>query len=200
MFGLHHSAHYHSNPARGGEVNPRLQHTIRRMARVVALIGWVSAVALPVYSQGGPELSQRALRLEDRIGYQRVIEGVYWRHRIWPHQNGRWKPNLEEVISEGAIRAKVEDYMRKSQALAVYWQRPITGEQLQAEMDRMARQTKQPAMLKELWAALGNDPYVIAECLARPSLANRLIRNWYAHDERYPRRVEASRGSGPAYL
>ena len=34
--------------------------------------------------------------------------------------------------------------MRKSQALEDYWQRPITAEQLQAEMDRMAEHTKQP--------------------------------------------------------
>ncbi len=75
----------------------------------------------------------------------------------------------------------MEDYLRKSQALEVYWHRPITGEQLQAEMERMVRQTKQPEVLEELGAASGNDPYVIAECLARPVLANRLTRNRYAY-------------------
>src|SRR5262249_2077699 len=33
-------------------------------------------------------------------------------------------------------------------------------------------------------AALGNDPFVIAECLARPALADRLLSDWYAHDQR----------------
>ena len=47
-----------------------------------------------------------------------------------------------------AIRTKTEDYLRKSQALEVYWHRPITGEQLQAEMERMVRQTKQPEVLE----------------------------------------------------
>ena len=42
-------------------------------------------------------------------------------------------------------------------------------------MDRMARDTKQPEVLRELFEALGNDPAVIAECLARPVLAERLI-------------------------
>ena len=83
------------------------------------------------------------------------------------------------------IKEQVEDYLRQSEALEAYWQRPITGEQLQAEMNRMARQTKRPEMLEELWAALGHDPFVIAECVARPVLAHRLIRNWYASDERY---------------
>src|SRR5207237_2471680 len=78
---------------------------------------------------------------------------------------------------------KVTDYLQKSQALADYWQRPLTGEQLQAEMDRMAQQTKQPEVLRELFAALGNDPFVIAECLTRPALAERLLTNWYAYDQ-----------------
>jgi N-acetylneuraminic acid mutarotase len=151
-----------------------------------AVMGWMSAAALPVYSQARPgSSSEGGLTLEDRIGYQRAVEEVYWRHRIWPEQNAGPKPNLEEVMPEESIRAKVEDYLLKSLALEVYWQRPITGEQLQAEMDRMARETKQPAILRGLWAAFGNDPYVIAECLARPVLANRFIRNWYAQDERY---------------
>jgi hypothetical protein len=33
---------------------------------------------------------------------------------------------------------------------------------LQAEMERMARQTRASAVLDELWAALGRDPFVIA--------------------------------------
>src|SRR5262249_45195084 len=38
----------------------------------------------------------------------------------------------------------------------------------------MASHTKQPEVLREIFAALGNDPFVIAECLARPVLAERL--------------------------
>ena len=77
-------------------------------------------------------------------------------------------------MSQAQIEKKVEDYLRNSQALEDYWQRPITADQLQAEMERMASHTKQPEVLRELFAALGNDPFVIAECLARPVLAERL--------------------------
>jgi hypothetical protein len=38
----------------------------------------------------------------------------------------------------------------------------------------MAQHTRQPEVLRELFAALGNDPFVIAECLARPVLSERL--------------------------
>src|SRR2546430_12261993 len=83
------------------------------------------------------------------------------------------------------LEKKVEDYLRDSQALEDYWQRPLTAEQLQAEMDRMARHTKQPEVLRELFEALGNDSFVIAECLARPALSERLLTNFYAHDQRF---------------
>src|SRR5262249_34786851 len=44
-----------------------------------------------------------------------------------------------------------------------------------AEMDRMAQHTRRPDVLRELFEALGDDPFVIAECLARPVLAQRLL-------------------------
>src|SRR5262249_41443445 len=111
----------------------------------------------------------------ERVAYQRVIEEVYWRHRIWPKEQHEAKPSLDIVMSQAQLEKKVQDCLRKSQALSDYWQRPIIGEQLQREMDRMAQHTKQPEVLRELFAALGNDPLVIAECLARPILAERLF-------------------------
>jgi N-acetylneuraminic acid mutarotase len=117
----------------------------------------------------------RTLMFADRVAYQRAIEKVYWRHRIWPAANASPKPPLDKVMSQAQIEGKVEDYLRNSQALEDYWQRPITPDQLQAEMERIASHTKQPAVLRELFAALGNDPFVIAECLARAVLAERLL-------------------------
>jgi N-acetylneuraminic acid mutarotase len=42
-------------------------------------------------------------------------------------------------------------------------------------MDRMASHTRQPELLRELFAALNNDPFIVAECLARPILSERLV-------------------------
>jgi N-acetylneuraminic acid mutarotase len=117
----------------------------------------------------------QTLTFADRVTSQRAIEGVYWRHRIWPKENPDPKPSLDAVMSQAQMEKKVEDYLRKSQALETYWQGPITAEQLQAEMDRMAKYTEQPEVLHELFDALGNDPFVIAECLARPALAESLL-------------------------
>lgn len=76
------------------------------------------------------------------MGYQRAIEEVYWRHRIWPRNRGDRpdpKPSLDSVMPRAQLEKKVTDYLRKSQALEDYWQRPLSAEQLQAEMDRMAK-------------------------------------------------------------
>ena len=126
----------------------------------------------------------RTLNFAERVSYQRAIEDVYWRHRIWPKERPDPKPSLDAVMTQAQLEQKVADYLRKSQVLEDYWQRPITAEQLQAEMDRMAQHSKQPEVLQELFEALGNDPFVIAECLARPALAERLLTNWYSYDQR----------------
>ena len=49
----------------------------------------------------------------------------------------------------------------------------------------MASHTKQPAVLQELFEALGNDPLIIAECLARPTLLEHLGSNFYGHDQKF---------------
>ena len=65
-------------------------------------------------------------------------------------------------------------------------------------MDRMARDTKQPEVLRELFETLGNDPAVIAECLARPVLTERLIADLSAQDQ--TRRAESPDTDGSVQL
>jgi len=136
-----------------------------------------------LHPEASTKVSERTLTFAERVAYQRAIEEIYWRHRIWPKENPNPKPPLDAVMSQAQIEQKVEDYLRESQALEDYWQRPITAEQLQAEMDRMAQHTKQPQVLRELFEALGNDPFIIAECLARLVLTERLVGDLSAHDK-----------------
>jgi N-acetylneuraminic acid mutarotase len=140
-----------------------------------AAAGLTSSGTLLALSQhDAPGKAQRTLTFEERVSYQRAIEEVYWRHRIWPKENSNPKPSLDAVMTQAQLEEKVEDYLRKSQVLEDYSHRPISADQLQAEMGRMAKHTKQPEVLQELFEALGNDAFVIAECLARPALAERL--------------------------
>ena len=153
-----------------------------------------SASATGAYDRMAKSPSQpRAFSFVERVLFQRAIEDVYWRHRIWPRNGGENpdpKPALDAVMSQAQLENKVTGYLHDSLMLEDYWQKPITAEQLQAEMDRMARDTKQPEVLRELFEALGNDPAVIAECLARPTLAERLITALSAQDQ--IRHVESS--------
>jgi N-acetylneuraminic acid mutarotase len=141
--------------------------------------------AIPFALGQRPARGQRTPTFAERVSYQRAIEEVYWRHRIWPKERPDPKPSLDAVMSQAQLENKVADYLRKSQALEEYWRRPITAEQLQAEMDRMAQHTKQPEVLRELFEALGNDPFVSAECLARPVLAERLLTSWNGYYQKF---------------
>src|SRR5438874_7539278 len=138
-----------------------------------------------LHPQAPSNAPQGMLTFEERVSYQRAIEDVYWRHRIWPKERPDPKPSLDAVMSQAQLEKKVKDYLRKSQALEDYWQRPITTDQLQAEMDRMAQHTRQPDVLQELFDTLGNDPFVIAECLARPLLSERLMAKLSDNDGRF---------------
>src|SRR5215472_19069731 len=92
-------------------------------------------------SEASTKDSQRTLTFAQRVAYQRAIEEVYWRHRIWPKENLKPKPSLDAVMSQAQLETKVANYLHNSQALEDYWRQPITSEQLQAEMDRMAQNT-----------------------------------------------------------
>src|SRR5882724_4914492 len=152
-------------------------------AACLIMTGIPTTSGLVLRSEAPAKVSQRTLTFAERVGYQRAIEDVYWRHRIWPKDRPDPKPSLDAVMSQAQLENKVTDYLGDSQALEDDWHRPITAEQLQAEMDRMAQHTHQPEVLREVFAALGNDPFVIAECLARPVLAERFVRNIEANHQ-----------------
>jgi len=132
----------------------------------------------------GRSAAARELTFEDRVSAQEAIERVYWEHRIWPQDNPGPKPPFEAVLSRAQIRAKVEDYLKKANALERIRSRPITAGHLQAEMERMAARTRAPGMLREVFAALGDDPSLIAQTLALQTLADRLIRGNHSGDRR----------------
>ena len=128
--------------------------------------------------------ADQPLTFEERVEAQRAIERVFYSHRIWPDVNPTPKPPFEKMVPEEVIRKKVGDTLKKSILLNDYWQRPITADQLQGEMDRMVSHTRDPETLRELFSSLNNDPYLIAECLVRPLLADRVLRKTFVYDQR----------------
>ena len=171
-----------NNSTRAWALHVALSIALLSVSAVLVAASFKAAPATSGLNVLKPATQARTLSFGDRVGYQRAIEEVYRRHRNWPDANGSGKPSLDQLMPQAQIEKKVEDYLLDSQALADYWQQSITPKQLQAEIDRMASHTKRPEVLRELFATLGNDPYVIAECLARPALADRLARSFYAHE------------------
>jgi N-acetylneuraminic acid mutarotase len=96
---------------------------------------------------------------------------------MWPQANGP-KP----VFVAASTRVKVDDVLRKSNALKTLWGQNISGEMLQAEINRLASHTKNPELLSELFSSLKDDPQLIAEMIARPILVDRLSRSFYEQD------------------
>jgi Putative Ig domain len=124
-------------------------------------VGLSVVIFLTVLALVPPAFSE--ISLLERIQAQEKIERVYYNHRTWPETNDTPKPPFEQMVSRSVIEQKVNDSLKKSP----------THEMLQAEMDRMARTTQDPVMLKELFDALNNDPFLIAEVLVRPIVADR---------------------------
>jgi N-acetylneuraminic acid mutarotase len=162
---------------------------------IILAVGSILSGTPPRFSssEAALKVSQGSVTFPERVAYQRAIEDVYWRHRIWPKENANPKPSLDAVMSQAQLENKAAAYLRNSLALEDYGQ-PITAQQLQAEMDRMARDTKQPDVLQDLFEALGNDPGVIAECLVRPVLAERLVGDLSMHGQ--TPRFDAQRANG----
>ncbi len=152
-------------------------------ARRAALV-WALVMAAGLGAMPGV-LAAQPLGFDQRLSCERAIEEVRWRHRIWPVDNPGTKPPLSTLLTAGTLEQRVEDALRKSNALTEIWERPLASDQLQAHLNGMARNTRAPEILRELLAALDNDPRLVAECLVRPLLADRLIRNWYAFDSRF---------------
>jgi len=147
-----------------------------RMAAGVSLAFVVTGV---VASPARPVLLQQLL--EDR----RAVESVLWKHRIWPSSNPLPKPEFTQALPDNLLQLRVREDLARNAALGAIWNRPISGSELQVELNRMAAHTKDSALLREIFSALNNDPERIAYALALPALADRRLRSWYAQDDRF---------------
>ena len=142
-----------------------------RTRTLVALA--VLCLSLPLWSTAG---EARVLSFDDRVRAQEAIERVYYGYQI-----GARLP-FEQAVPRTVLEEKVRTYLRQSAALDQIWQTPVTAEMLGREMERMAAGTRMPARLRELFGALGNDPFMVQECLARPALVSRLVEARFAGD------------------
>jgi N-acetylneuraminic acid mutarotase len=131
----------------------------------------VSLAPLAIASAAAADLG-----LEERVELQTRVERVRYAHQI-----GRTVP-FEAAVPRSLVERTVRRYLKESVALEAFWRTEVTSGMLRAETERMAAGTRMPERLRELFAALGDDPVALQECLARPLLVDRLVRSFYAGD------------------
>src|SRR5438552_77467 len=100
---------------------------------------------LPV-NRGGRREWPESSPFDDRVKAQEAIERAYYSHQI-----GATKP-FEEAIPRLILERKVKLYLEQTMALSRFWRTSITGEMLQHELERMARDTRLPKRLEELYS------------------------------------------------
>jgi len=139
-------------------------------------IGWLIAAVLSLVGATRLALASQSLTFEDRVRAQETIERVYYSHTIGATRS------FAEAVPHETVVGKVRTYLAQSAALERVWGVHVSAEMLQQEVERMARGSRLPDRLKELFAALDNDPLLIMECLARPVLVDRMSRRLFATD------------------
>ncbi len=132
--------------------------------------------ALVLLTLAASPVLARDLSFEDRVHAQMALERVYYSHQI-----GATLP-FEEALPRTIHEEKVRTYLKHGVALERFWNVSVTAELLAKETERIQRQTRMPERLGDLYAALGNDPMLVQECLARPILVSRLVRNFFCGD------------------
>ena len=78
------------------------------------------------------------LSFEERVDAQRAIERVYY-----SHQDGAGRP-FEAVFTRELLEHRVRDYLARNAALADFWKRDISVDDLQRELERIAANTQMP--------------------------------------------------------
>ena len=144
---------------------------------LLALVGMLGLVP-PAHADKTPDGFETVVT--DRL----AIESIYASHRRGTDVDAR--------VASRAARRRVEDALRLTTALERLWGEKITRARLEAELQRMARETRDPRRLRALFAAAGRDGTRAAEALARPALAQRLARRAYAADGTLHRETEAA--------
>ena len=169
---------------------------VRPLACLVALAAALGPVPVPARAAEAPA----APPLEQLVADRHALETLDWERRTWPEGNARAKPSIDELAPLPATREKVDAELRQVTALHALWGVTIGTYELQAELDRIASSTRDPAALRRYFAALDDDPQRIGAALVRPLLVAHALRRYYADDRRLHHTAIAAADRGVAAL
>ena len=141
-----------------------------------------STFALDTFRQNWSGLDDEKY-VQSLVACATTLKELQWSYNVWPKENKTEKPSFNTVVNEVQLYNQVITSLQKQTLLANQFGIEISKEMLQGELDRMARDSKDPRRLKELYASLNNNPTSITECVARPNLVNRLLRNQFSYNQ-----------------
>ncbi len=103
-----------------------------------------------------------------------------WSQQYWPTENKQTKPKFSQVYSQEHVTEMITDSWMMERALSELFSYKIIRTMLQADLNRMAKNSRDPSGLKALFNAMKDDPELIANCVSRPYLIKKKLRDKFA--------------------
>ncbi len=120
--------------------------------------------------------------VDSLVDCQTQLKKLQWQNTMWPKQNGK-KPHFDEVFDEQELHHQTLLSLKKQHVLADVFGIEINSVLMQADIDRMSRNTKDADALKQIYQTLDNHPETVALCLSRPYLVSSLLNESYYSNE-----------------
>lgn len=137
---------------------------MRRLAlRAIVLLAVASSLA-----------SARTISTEERVAARRAVDDLYRAHQIGAGP-------LPSLDARTAIAAgTIDRSLRMTAALSIAFATAVGPDALERELERMARRSRMPDRLAEIYAVLGDDAALLRETVVRPVVVERLLRTAFA--------------------
>jgi hypothetical protein len=73
----------------------------------VAKLSVVLCLLISIWSKtASAQPTHLTISFSERLAYQKAIEGVFWKHTIWPAENPQPKPALNAVMPQSVLQLK----------------------------------------------------------------------------------------------
>lgn len=115
--------------------------------------------------------------IDNLVQCKTKLDELKWSHNLWPKENKTPKPPFSDIVKPDQIRKTVLESLKMEAVLLNTFNFEVTPAMLQHDLDRMAKNTKDPKRLKELFTVFNNDPMTIVQCVSRPYLVKKKTAN-----------------------
>ncbi len=139
--------------------------TVSRSLGMLLLLLAASTCALPA-------AAGHVLSLAERIAAQRALDEVYFA------QSALSPAGRADLAASAELKSR--RFVALAAWLAEHEPAALDAAALEREFDRIVRDSRAPARLRAIFAALGNDRFLVEECLVRPLLTERVAMRFMA--------------------